>query len=581
MKVNAIGGACALIFAAALAFAGASGPVVWSWDAGTDLRVYPGSFTRALDGRRIEVTALQGETVHLQIGVRSAGDVLVVAERPVFEDDAGRTQPIPCAVRVPRLILVDEDGLFTPDALVPSDSLRLEANVSRSFWFTFAVPKQMEAGSYRGRIVIRFVDVRSDTYSVALRILPFALPDPAENAFHLNIWQDPAAIARWHNVELWSEAHWTLIERYAENLAAHGVKSATTTIIEGPWDGQTGHRFPTMVVWNYPGEWRLERSDRFQFDFGIFDRYVETLEKAGVREAIHAYSIVYGPGSRNDCQITYVDTQRRTKRVRSTTVGDPWYISAWRAFLPRFVEHLRQKGWLEKTYIGLDEKPDEVLQVILPLVRQAAPGLKLALAGYGGRFVDEVEDFSISYAHMLEPQGGQPVDPGRRRTEGKRTTFYVAVGPIRPNTFLFSPLFESRMLPWIAHTLDYDGILRWAYNSWPDGMWEQPFYRWHSGDMFLVYPGEGGPWDSMRWEMLYQGVQDVSALRLARQLLAEARSAGTPPERLALLEAKLDRASQLATRQYLDGSPWRPEPHAARRMVNEVLSELAELCEGR
>ncbi len=552
---------------------------VWSWNAGTDLRVYAGSFSRNVTSREVDLVALRNERVHVQIGVRSAQDLTARVRVGQFEGPEGEPSGIGTLVRVPRLILVDENRQFTPDALIPCDSLELQANVSRSFWFTFSVPRDAADGIHRSIVEVAFEGARVDTFRVTINVLPFALPNPWDYQFHLNIWQDPASIARWHGVELWSEEHWALIGRYAQNLAMHGQKSATTTIIEGPWDAQTGHRFPSMVTWKYPGEWQLERTDRFTFDFSVFDRYVETLEAAGVRDAIHAYSIVYGPGSRNDCQITYIDTRTGEKKVRTTTVGDPWYMAAWRTFLPRFVDHLSGKGWLEKTYLGMDEKPDEVLEIILPLVGEAAPGLKVALAGYGGKYMSVVDDFAISFRHLFNPKGDYPLEPEKRRKEGKRTTFYVAVGPIRPNTFLFSPLFESRILPWISVASNLDGFLRWAYNMWPDALWDQPFYRWHSGDMFLVYPGDHGPWDSVRWEMLHQGIQDVEALRLARMTLEQARERGVAEEQLEPLQADLDHAVRLATRQYLDGSSRYPVPDEARALVNGVLERLAVLLQ--
>ncbi len=36
---------------------------------------------------------------------------------------------------------------------------------------------------------------------------------------------------------------------------------------------------------------------------------------------------------------------------------------------------------------------------------------------------------------------------------------------------------------------------------------------WAYGDTFLVYPGPDGPVDSMRWEVLSEGLQDYSLLQ--------------------------------------------------------------------
>ena len=96
------------------------------------------------------------------------------------------------------------------------------------------------------------------------------------------------------------------------------------------------------------------------------------------------------------------------------------------------------------------------------------------------------------------------------------TTFYVCCGPAFPNTFVHSPLVESRMLPFMALQGGYEGFLRWSYNDWPDNPYEHPEWEpWPTGDTFLVYPGDKGPVSSLRWEQLREGIQDYELAMIA------------------------------------------------------------------
>jgi len=96
------------------------------------------------------------------------------------------------------------------------------------------------------------------------------------------------------------------------------------------------------------------------------------------------------------------------------------------------------------------------------------------------------------------------------------TTYYVCCVPAFPNTFVFSPLVESRMLPWLSAQGGYDGFLRWSYNDWPDDPYTHPEWApFPTGDVHFVYPGPNGPVSSPRWEQLREGIQDYELALLA------------------------------------------------------------------
>ena len=112
------------------------------------------------------------------------------------------------------------------------------------------------------------------------------LPEPKDWHFHLDLWQNPYAVARYHGVELWSEEHFEVMRPLMTLLAEAGQKVITTTLIPKPWGGQTYDHFESMVKW-------IKKDDgTWDYDFSIFDKWVEFMMECGVTAQINCYSIV-------------------------------------------------------------------------------------------------------------------------------------------------------------------------------------------------------------------------------------------------------------------------------------------------
>ena len=66
---------------------------------------------------------------------------------------------------------------------------------------------------------------------------------------------------------------------------------------------------------------------------------------------------------------------------------------------------------------------------------------------------------------------------------------------------------------------DYDGYLRWAYNSWTkDPLRDSRFRTWAAGDCYLVYPDGRS---STRLERLIEGIQDFEKIRILEEEFAK------------------------------------------------------------
>lgn len=517
----------------------------------TDLRYPPYG---AVEGLRplsegIRLQAWRGERVNAQIVLQSeAAQEHVRFASSAVSREAAR---IPITANFIRYTLAD--GTPQGDILDTVATLPLPAGANRPVWITMDVPREATPGDYSGALVIQS-DSSSVRVPVRLQVLPAVLPPPGQWSFHLDLWQHPQAVARWHDVPAWSDAHLALMEPLMKRLAAAGQKTITCAIIEEPWNGQTYDRFPSLI------EWHKRADGSWVFDYSAFDRWVTFMsDRCGMARArIHCYSML--PWS---LKFRYFDERENRYNDLSLQPGTPDYDAFWGRFLEDFSQHLKQKGWLERARIAVDERPDAQMRGALATLAKHAPGLQVASAiNHPSDLTKTVDDISpiLNYTDQF-PRA--LLD--ERRAAGHRTTFYVCCGPAVPNTFVFSPPAEAEWIPLFAAANGFDGFLRWAYNSWVENpLVSTDFTTWPSGDCFLVYPGNRS---SIRFERLRDGIETFEKIRLLREYAAQ-----KSPPNLAAALAKLDKA--LADFTWKRGS--QSGIHAGDvQKVNEIVLEAA------
>ncbi len=491
----------------------------------------------------LRAQACRNESVAFQLAAawNRDADALRMSVTPL-KGEEGEIAQAQWSLRFVDYVITREQGKVA-DKLTEAPERALKGGQIQPLWLTLHVPSSAAAGVYRGTVTVRCEKASPIMFPVEVTVLDALLPSPKDDTFYLDLWQHPGAIARYHRVPLWSEAHWVLLRAYTELLATAGQNPITACLIHDPWASQTRDPHPSMV------RWVRDAAGKFHFDFSVFDRYVALCVDAGLTGPINCYSLVMGPGSRMDCPIRYWDEREGCFKQLDSEVGDEVWQGVWRDFFAVFIPHLKEKGWFENTCIALDEAPEKKMQAVL----QAIPeGFKIALAGnYHADLDEKLYDYCLIYP------GVAPEISAARRQRGQITTFYTCCGPDFPNTFTFSPPVESRLLAWNALKTQCDGYLRWAFASWPDSPNRSSAWgNWPSGDTFLVYPG---PCSSIRFELLKQGIQDFDAYTLAQKKAPD--------------DARLKEAVRRANLEHDGRKVSVEEVDAARRLVNAVLAE--------
>ncbi|HEX5596263.1 MAG TPA: glycoside hydrolase domain-containing protein [Micromonosporaceae bacterium] len=463
--------------------------------------------------RQLSLAAVRNGHASAQLAVTSQQDLkeLRVQVDPLIAPGQG-IGAIPGAIQVryPAYIPDDRGGVVA-DPLREVESVDVPTGQAQPVWFTLAVPPDANPGTYQSRITISAHQVKSVTYQLTVNIADVTLPSPAERNFHLNLWFQPDTVADQLGLELWSDEHFTAIRPYLRDLASRGQRVINSAVAEDPWPvlwpngewrSQTYLPYHSAVDWYHDGQ-------NWSFDFTSWDRLIEEGLDAGLGPYIHAFGLLMFRGYQH---IVYTDTRTGERVDREVTLGGEDWADAWSAFLVAFEDHVRERGWLDRTYLAFDERPASEMQFAMDLVKKVAPVFVNQIAIAGSASTDQfAHDLSLNYSNV-NTWSQEMIE--RRRAEGKLTTYYTWANPVYPNTVIPSDPIGARMLSWISAQHNLDGYLRWAYNSWPQDPYTTPTYRYRQGDEYLVYPGENGPVSSIRWELFREGQEDYVLLDL-------------------------------------------------------------------
>lgn len=418
----------------------------------------------------------------------------------VWTDELNKDRKSGCSDRPNK---ADWDSSLVADVLEVRKSLDIEAQCTQPLWVNIWVPQDIPSGVYKGALTVsgeNFADMR---LPMRINVQKRTLPDPAQWVFHLDLWQNPYAVARYYNVPLWSRQHFDIMKPLMQQLANAGQKVITASVMHHPWAGQTEDPFDSMVF-------RMKKIDgSWVYDYTVFDRWVEFMMSLGIDRQINCYTLV--PWA---LKFDYYDQATNRIRFVEAKPGEAAYEDYWFSFLKDFAGHLRRKGWFEKTTIAMDEREKSMMQQAFDLIFRADAGYKVSGAGdYYPEIEPKMYDLCLAYGHTLPDSVRE-----ERRKSGKLSTVYTCCIEAYPNTFTFSEPAEASWLMWHAVAGGYDGYLRWAYNSWTkDPLHDSRFRSWAAGDCYLVYPGSS----SIRMERLVEGIQDAEKIRILRKEFAE------------------------------------------------------------
>ena len=387
------------------------------------------------------------------------------------------------------------------DVLDNSKYISLSPQTSRPVWVIIDIPSDAKPGIYNSTLTLLIKSKVYTAFNIVMEVIDQQLPAPADWKFYLDMWQNPYAVARYHQVKPWSKKHWQFLKQLMLMLANAGQKTITATVNKQPWGTQTEDPYESMVTWvkKTNGTW--------VYDYFVFDKWVNFMMGLGIKKQINCYSMV--PWGN---EFYYLDEQKNKEIKIEAIPGSPEYINLLTPFLKSFKAHLLKKGWYKIARLAMDERQPEQMKSMLNLVNKIAPEFGISLADDHKSYKlypDQLKDLSISFGNTIEE-----ADLKYRKKNKMISTFYVSCQHPFPNIHTFSSPSEAVFIPWCAMAANLDGFLYWAYNNWViNPLVDSRFRTWPAGDTYVVYPDARS---SIRFEMLRDGIEDAEKIRLLR-----------------------------------------------------------------
>lgn len=501
-----------------------SAPAALSWGT-TDMRYTKLDIPDVKKSTRIQLKAWKGERVNAQAVLWTRNDLNHVSV--AVSDLKNGKSAIPSSAistHFVRYVMTDEfgqgcghrpnkaewDSLIVADALDINKTLDIKACSTQPVWIKIWVPSDAKAGKYKGTLTVSGENLSPMKLQVEVEVLNRTLPEPKDWAFYLDLWQNPYAVARYYQVPLWSQAHFDAMRPIMKMLADAGQRTITASIMHKPWNGQTEDHFDSMIT-------RIRKIDgTWEYDYAVFDKWVSfMMDEIGIDDMICCYTMI--PWA---LRFDYYDQATNRIQFVEAKPGDKAYTEYWGTFLKDFADHLRKKGWFEKTAISMDERPMEAMREAIKVIKQADPEFKITLAGnYHAEIQEDLHYLCIPFGQKF------PDDVlAARKSKGQISTYYTCCVEPFPNLFTFSDPAEAAWTAIHAVADNYEGYLRWAVNSWTaDPLRDSRFRTWPAGDTYSIYPG---PRSSIRFERLVEGIQDCEKIRILRKELESEKAAG-------------------------------------------------------
>ena len=290
--------------------------------------------------------------------------------------------------------------------------------------------------------------------------------------------------------------------------------------------------------------------------------------------------------------------------------GTPEYDALLSQYLRQVEDHLGRNGWLGREYIYWFDEPGEkdypfVREGMLN-IRKNAPRLTRFITEHEpGPAIMDVSEIGCTIFHRVDPKAVADLV-----TKGREFWSYLCTGPKSPWVTLFidHPAVNLRMWLWMSYAWKLSGILVWRANYWnsstlfpPDTLqnpWADPMSytvgygvpfgqvrHWGNGDGRFLYPPNRnpgkdktkylcGPVNSVRWEILREGIEDYEYFVMLDRLVKEARTKGKDAKLVAEAAGLLNIPSTV----FKSGQDYTKDPLDLLRYRDKVAAMIEKLA---
>lgn len=429
-------------------------------------------------------------------------------------------------------------GLY-PDVLYPLENSETEIHLMwHSLWITGELDGTVAAGTYPITVTLRCAD-QCVQKTLQVEIIDAMLP-PQE--MKVTQWFHTDCIADYYKLEVFSERHWYLIEKFMKTAAENGINMILTPIFTPPLDTQIGGERTTVQLLDVE-----KNGDTYRIGFDKVRRWIHMAKRCGIRYLEMAHLFTQWGLACTPKIVATVDGQEKRIFGWDVSSDDPEYWNFLRQMLPQLHQVLVEEGMDQYTYFHISDEPGAVhierYKKLKAMVSEILPGYTFMDALSNFEFYSEgAVDCPIPASNHIEPFI-------ENKVPGLWTYYCCGQGKDVSNRFMAMPSYRTRIIGLQFYKFDVVGFLQWGYNFYNSCLSRKhinPFYVtdcrnvYPAGDAFSVYPGENGAIESLRIVVFYEGLQDVRALKLLEQYAGKDYVVGLMEE-MAGMEIRFDK----------------------------------------
>ncbi|HEY3561503.1 MAG TPA: DUF4091 domain-containing protein [Kribbella sp.] len=414
----------------------------------------------------------------------------------------------------------DEPGLY-PDVLrpVPNGEAPVRFGSWGALWFDVTTTDPARSGVHDLTIVMLSPD-GSELHRVPVTVELTGIELPPLDIVSSH-WMHLDALADHYGVEVFSEEHWAIVERFMASAAGMGATSLLAPVWTPPLDTAVGtYRRVVQLL-------EITATDEgYRFGFDRLRRWLELCRRTGI----------------TGVEVAHLFTQWGAEATPGIVVGgerafgwdvpatDPRYRRLVEALLPALQAVLDEEWDRDHVVFHISDEPSGEKGLASYLAAKAVVADLLE----GWTVVDALSEHSFytSGAVPLPVVATNHVEPFLAERP-ERLWVYYCVSQDRDvaNRFIGMPSARNRAIGHQLFAAGVDGFLHWGFNFWYTQYSVRrvdPFAdtsaggAFPSGDPFAVYPGpDGTPWPSIRYRVFAQAMWDHRALQAVRTAYGE------------------------------------------------------------
>ena len=394
----------------------------------------------------------------------------------------------------------------------------------QSLWFTVNEEgRPLTPGTYD--ITVRIYAAKDQSLqseqTVQVKLLPAELPP---QSLMCTNWYYADCMCDAHDVELYSDRFFEILETYARTAALHGTNMILTPFFTPPLGTAIGYERKRVQMVKVKAE---ETADgwKYSFDFSVAKRFIDTCRKGGVTHFEHSH--LFTQWGAKAAPAIYADVNGEDKRIFGwdTPSNGEAYVGFLHQYIPAVRAFLREEGLEDKTLFHYSDEPNDTN---IEYYAAAVKGVKHLLEGcMAGDALSHYEFFEQGIIDLPIP-GTSTIHQFLGKCE-HQWCYYLGswMGNRLPNRVLNIPSPRNRIIGMQLYRYNVEGLLHWGFNhcygtlgsgcydpfSYPGGWDLIP------GSGFVVYPSrDGRAIPSLRLKVLSEGLNDMRALQALEAL---------------------------------------------------------------